>query len=141
MPHGPLRDEKTSFAMSREQAGKPVQELIDAGLPPFVARMRSSLDPETMAMVLDGSAFEGWDTDELLRRISCPAVLQHGDRSFQDPSGLPSLIYPGEMERAVPLIRNCSVLHMAGTGHVPWLNQPDEWNGALRDFLEANSGS
>jgi pimeloyl-ACP methyl ester carboxylesterase len=136
MPHGPLRDERPSFAMTRDVAGKPMQTLIDAGLPPFLAQMRTKLDPGTMAMVLDGSAFEGWDTDDLLRRVTCPVTLQHGDRSFQDPAGLASLIYDGELKRATALIRNCTVLHMAGTGHVPWLTNGDEWNQALGAFIQ-----
>ena len=91
-----------------------------------------------MTMALDGSAFVDWDTDGWLKRVSCPVGLQHGDRPSQDRAGA-SAIYPGELERAVPLIRNVEVLHIPGTGHLAWLSRPEEWDQALREFIEEHS--
>jgi pimeloyl-ACP methyl ester carboxylesterase len=136
-PEKGLRDDVIPMGAARELAGKPVPELVAAGLPPFVAAMRNKLDPEAMAMVIEGSAFAGWSTDDLLARIQCPVVLQHGDHSSTDRAGMSSAIYPGELARAVAVIRSpCEVIHLAGTGHVAWLSQPEAWNLALRDFIQ-----
>jgi pimeloyl-ACP methyl ester carboxylesterase len=115
-----------------------VEELVSKGVPPFRAQDLAKLDPGTMAMVLDDSAFDGWDTDALLRGIQCPVVLQHGDRPFEGAGGA-SAIYEGDLDRVMALIRNCEVVHIAGTGHVAWLTKPDEWNQALRRFIQQNS--
>ena len=143
-PEQPLRDEQIPFSMARDQAGKAAQELIAAGVPAPRAEMLSRLDADVLGMVLDQSAFAGWDTDAFLRGIECPVVLQHGDRPFAAPPGSPpgmaSAIYPGELERAVALIRKCQVLHIPGTGHASWFTKPDEWSQALRSFVQQNSG-
>jgi pimeloyl-ACP methyl ester carboxylesterase len=132
-PEGPLRDERGPFAAVAEQAGKPVDELVAAGVPPQRAEAVSKLDPGVLNATLDQSAFAGWDTDALLRAIECPVVLEHGDRD----SG--SVIYPGERERATALIHRCTVLHMPGTGHAPWLNDPEAWYKELRSFIKDHS--
>jgi pimeloyl-ACP methyl ester carboxylesterase len=139
-PEKGLRDDAVPFSIAREQAGKPAPELIDAGLPPFVAAMRTKLDPDAMAMVIEGTAFAGWNTDHLLNRIQCPVILQHGDRGTADRAGMSSGIYPGELDRAASLVQSCEVLHIAGTGHVAWLSQPEAWNQALGDFIQRYSG-
>ena len=133
-PEGPLRDEAEAFAATEKQAGKPVAELIAAGVPAFRADTVAKLDPGVMTAVLDRSGFEGWDTDAYLRAMECPVVLEHGDRDAA--GGMASAIYPGELERAVPLIRNCTVLHMAGTGHIPWLTQEQRFYDELRRFID-----
>src|SRR5688500_499542 len=38
------------------------------------------------------------------------------------------------------LIHSCEVLHLAATGLVAWLGQPDAWNQALRDFNQVCTG-
>jgi pimeloyl-ACP methyl ester carboxylesterase len=133
-PEGPLRDEAEPFAATEKQAGKPLAELIAAGVPAFRAESVAKLDPGVMTMTLDRSGFAGWDTDAYLRAIECPVVLEHGDRD--GAGGMGSAIYPGELDRALPLIRNCTVLHMAGTGHIPWLTQEQRFYDELRRFID-----
>ena len=113
-PEGPLRDEAAGFAETQGLAGKTVAELLAGGMQPIRAEAISRLDGDVMRMVLDQSAFTGWDTDAYLRAIECPVVLEHGDREMG------SAIYAGELERATPFIKNGRLLHLDGTGHVPW---------------------
>jgi len=134
-PEGPLREERGPFAAVAEQAGRPVAELIAAGLPPPRAEMVAKLDPGVLRMTVDQTAFAGWDTDAYLRGIECPVVLEHGDRD------LGSVIYPGELERAAALIRNGTVLHLAGTGHAPWFNDGDRFFAALRSFIQQHASA
>lgn len=128
-PEVPLRDEREPFARVAEQAGRPVEELEREGVPPLRAEMVSRLDPAVMRMTLDGSAFEGWDTDAYLRAIQCPVLLEHGDRERG------SVIYPGEVERAMMHLRDATVLHLDGTGHVPWADQRERFFQLLADFI------
>jgi len=133
-PEWPLRDEAGPFAETEKQAGRPAAELIAAGTPTLRAESVSKLDPGVMTAVLDQSGFAGWDTDAYLRAIECPVVLEHGDR--EGVGGMASAIYAGELDRALPLIRNCTVLHMTGTGHIPWLTQEQRFYDELRRFIE-----
>jgi pimeloyl-ACP methyl ester carboxylesterase len=90
----------------------------------------SKLDPGVMPMIVDGSMFTGWDTDAYARKIDCPILLEHGDRS------LGSAIYPGEMERITALMKDVEVLHIPGTGHAPQFDARDRLFEALRRFIE-----
>jgi pimeloyl-ACP methyl ester carboxylesterase len=130
-PQGPLRDERQPFAAMIDMAGKPVAELVAGGMPPEWAARVTKLDPGVMSMIVDQSGFAGWDTDAFLSRIECPVVLEHGDRDQG------SVIYPGELERATSLIRGCTVLHLAGTGHAPWMNDRDCFFAELSRFVES----
>jgi pimeloyl-ACP methyl ester carboxylesterase len=127
-----LRDEREPFIGIREAAGKPASQLVEQGIPPMRAESMSKLDPATMQAVIDASAFPGWDTDALLRRIACPVRLEHGDRA------LGSAIYPGELERAVSQLKHCTVVHMAGTGHVPWFVDQRRFLADVAEFLDAD---
>jgi pimeloyl-ACP methyl ester carboxylesterase len=112
----------------------PVAELVAAGVPAPRAEGLAKLDPGVMTAVLDQSGFAGWDTDAYLRAIDCPVVLEHGDRD--SPDGIASVIYAGELERAMPLIKRCTVLHIPGTGHIPWVMQEQRFYDELRRFIE-----
>jgi len=129
-PEQPLRDEQEPFAAVEKQAGKPIAELLRTGMPPFRAEAMTRLDPGVMTAVLDQSGFAGWDTDAYLRAIECPVVLEHGDREHG------SVIHPGELERATPLLRNGRTLHLPGTGHLPWLTEEARFYEELRRFIE-----
>ena len=127
-----LRDEKEMFIGVRDAAGKPVEALVAQGVPPMRAESMSKLDPATMQAVIDASAFPGWDTDDLLRRIECPVWFEHGDRA------LGSAIYAGELERATSLLKHCTVVHIEGTGHVPWFVDQQRFLIEVTKFLDAD---
>ncbi len=131
-----LRDEKEPFEQRRALSGKPVEELVAGGLPANQgAATVSKLDGNALTYVLDGSAFEGWDTDTLLSRIECPVLLEHGERSIGAGVGA-SAIYEGELERAVPLIKDCTVIQIKGSGHIPMVQQPEEFMRVASDFVK-----
>jgi pimeloyl-ACP methyl ester carboxylesterase len=135
-PEQPLRDEAQGFAMVEKQAGMPVAELVAAGVPELRAASVTLLDPGVMRATLDQSGFADWDTDALLRAIECPVVLEHGDREGHGAETMASVIYDGELERAAPLLRNGRVLHLAGTGHAPWMTREADFYAELRRFIE-----
>jgi pimeloyl-ACP methyl ester carboxylesterase len=135
-PEQPLRDEAQGFAMVEKQAGTPVAELVAAGVPEIRAASLTLLDPGVMRATLDQSGFAGWDTDALLRAIECPVVLEHGDREGPGAEMMASVIHAGELERAIPLLRNGRALHLAGTGHMPWMAREADFFAELRRFIE-----
>jgi pimeloyl-ACP methyl ester carboxylesterase len=128
-PEVELRDERAGFTAAAAQAGRPVAELTAAGVPAGRAESVSKLDPEVLPMLLDRTMFAGWDTDAFLSRIECPVVLEHGDRA------LGSAIYPGELERATALIKQCTVLHLEGSGHAPQFDGRERLLEALARFV------
>lgn len=124
-----LRDDLQPFTNTFKNAGRPQEDLVKENIPPGRARQVSSLDPEAMAMCLDGSMFRGCDVDALLAAVRCPVVLQHGERE------LGSMIYPGELERAVSHIDNCMVMNIVGSGHTAWLVKPEEFRAAVGEAI------
>jgi pimeloyl-ACP methyl ester carboxylesterase len=130
-----MRDEKEPFEQRRALAGKTVEELVAAGLTGQPALTVSQLDGNVLAYTLDGRAFAGWDTDTLLRRIECPVWLEHGERG--EAGGMAkSAIYEGELERATPLIRHCTVVEIKGSGHVPMVQQREEFMRVASAFVQ-----
>jgi pimeloyl-ACP methyl ester carboxylesterase len=95
-----------------------------------------------MAMVNDQSAFPEWDTDAYLRAIECPVVLEHGDRDWDESQGMASAIYEGELERATPLVKDLRVLHIPGTGHLPWAtSEAARFYAELASFIALHTGT
>jgi pimeloyl-ACP methyl ester carboxylesterase len=130
-----LRDEKEPFEQRRALAGKPVEELVAAGLPANQAAVTvSQLDGEVLGYVLDGRAFEGWDTDTLLKQIQCPVWLEYGERGVAGGVAA-SAIHEGELERATALIRDCRAVQIKGSGHVPMVQQPEEFQRMATAFV------
>ena len=130
-----LRDEKETFEQRRDLAGKPFDELVAGGLPANQgAATVSKLDGNAVAAVLDGTAFDGWDTDTLLRAMECPVLLEHGERGSGKGVGA-SAIYEGEIERATACIRQCTVVEIKGSGHIPMVQQPEEFNRVASEFV------
>lgn len=130
-----LRDERPEFERRRALAGKPFDELVAAGMPANQAATISRLDGNALTYVLDGPAFEGWDIDTLLRRMECPVLLEHGERGV-GAGVAASAIYEGELDRAVPLIKDCTVVQIKGSGHIPMVQQPEEFMRVASGFVQ-----
>lgn len=133
--HEGLRDEREAFEQRRTMAGKHVDELVELGLPNQVALAVSTFDGNAVGAVLDGDAFDGWDTDALLARIHCPVLLEHGERNVMLGTSA-SAIYEGELDRAVALIGDCTVAEIKGSGHIPMMQQPGEFRRLVRAFID-----
>jgi pimeloyl-ACP methyl ester carboxylesterase len=138
--YGP-RDEKEAFEQRRALAGKPVDEVVAGGLPAHQGAANvSKLDGEAVAYDLDGRAFEGWDIEAMLQRLRCPVLLEHGERGVGEGLGA-STIYEGEIERASALIKNCTVVQIKGSGHIPMAQQPEEFARVTADFIQRMVGA
>jgi pimeloyl-ACP methyl ester carboxylesterase len=139
-----LRHFKEPFEQRKAMAGKPVEELLAAGIQEMqvplpvrerAARQLMKLDGATLGQTLDGTAFEGWDTDVLLKRVQCPVLLEHGERTVG--AGLAaSALYEGEVERARTLIPNCTVVEIKGSGHIPMAQQPGKFAEVASGFIQ-----
>jgi pimeloyl-ACP methyl ester carboxylesterase len=128
------RNQREAFEQRRALAGKSVEEAIAAGLNQGAA-MVSKLDGLAVDYVIDGRAFEGWDIELLLPRIQCPVVLEHGEQGVGTGIAA-SNIYEGEIERAEALIKNCTVVQIKGSGHIPMAQQPEEFARFVSAFIE-----
>ena len=112
-----------------------IDELVAAGMPANQAATISRLDGNALTYVLDGPAFEDWDIDTLLRRMECPVLLEHGERGV-GAGVAASAIYEGELDRAVPLIKDCTVVQIKGSGHIPMVQQPEEFMRVASGFVQ-----
>lgn len=137
--YGP-RNEKEAFEQRRALAGKPVDEVIAGGLPANQGAANvSKLDGEAVAYDLDGRAFEGWDIDALLERLQCPVLLEHGEPGVG--TGLAATMLHGdEVVRASGLIKNCTIVQIKGSGHIPMIQQPEEFARVVSDFIQRMVG-
>jgi len=124
-----LRDDREGFEQISTVAGRGTDQLVRFGMPRFRAEMLSRLDPEVMTQIVDGSAFDGWDTDEQLSAIRCPTLLLHGERALN------SAIYDGELERARATLGGLRIVGIEGAGHLIQVEQPERFGATVTPFL------
>ncbi|HEU0075476.1 MAG TPA: alpha/beta hydrolase [Dehalococcoidia bacterium] len=133
-PEFGLRHFEAPFRMVQMAAGQPFEAIVgpitSVGLPEAFARSISWLDGAFFGQMIDGSAFEGWETDKFLRSVRCAVLLQHGQPA------LGSALYPGEVERASTLLKDCRLLEVSDSGHSPFERLP-ELLPALSDFIRS----
>ena len=113
-----------------EELGR-TEDQMDAARLRFRARNVYDLDPDALAMYVDGTATEDFDTDEFLRRISCPALLMRGD------PGLGGAIEDKDEQRAKSLLPQLAVVRLSGVGHGIHNVKPVEFLRIASDFLES----
>jgi len=97
--------------------------------PHIVERVRAMIESnnaEGIARALHGMA-ERADSTELLAQINCPTLVIVGSED-----GLTS---PSEAEKMSQGISGARLVTIAGAGHLSNLEQPDEFNRAVSDFL------
>ena len=101
--------------------------------PPVHARYHAecvaALDPRVLQQLLDGSAMTHWNTDALLARIKCPALLMYGETSRGGALDI------DEVQRAEQKLSDCRSLHMEDTGHMLHVDRPAAFVNAVRAFL------
>lgn len=125
-----LRDTRVIFEGIAVAAGRPVDELVEGGRPRSRAEVLASLDPAVPREALDGTAFEGWDTDAHLSAMRCPTLLLHGERA------LGSAIYDGELERAASKLSDVTIAAFEGVGHGIHVEQPERFVQVVEEFLD-----
>ena len=81
---------------------------------------------EGIARALHGMA-ERADSTELLARIECPTLVIVGSDDAITP--------PSEAEKMSQAIAGARLMTIAGVGHLSNLEQPEEFNRAVSDFL------
>jgi pimeloyl-ACP methyl ester carboxylesterase len=67
------------------------------------------------------------DSTPLLSQVSCPVLIIHGTDD--------QLIPMKEADLMHQLIPNSRMVKIANAGHLPNLEQPDEFNQAIRDYI------
>jgi pimeloyl-ACP methyl ester carboxylesterase len=95
------------------------------------ARCLKQVDPDTFAMTLDQTCFDGWDGDALLRKIACPTLL------LQANPALGGLMTDADVKRGTELLAHPVHVMFPTLGHALYIQQPEPVLRAVTNFLEA----
>jgi len=95
------------------------------------ARCVQQADPDTYEMTLDGSSVDGWDGENILRRIGCPTLLLQGSRE------LGGLMSDADVTLAKALLRHHTHVKFRNLGHALFIQQPEPVLRAATNFLES----
>jgi len=95
------------------------------------AAVLKQVDPETLAMTLDGSTLGDYDGEALLRNVKCPTLI------LQANPHLGGVLTNAEVERAVRLLVHGKLVRFPLLGHVLHLQQPEPVLKAVCDFLNS----
>lgn len=94
------------------------------------ARSAALADPEALAMSLDGSAFQGWNPQTILPRISCPVLL------IQANPQLDALLSDADVELALKVLPFGEHVKLPLLGHALFMQKPEPVLKELLRFLE-----
>jgi 3-oxoadipate enol-lactonase len=133
---------------NRDKSIKNVNEhgvafIADGMLPKLVSPLTADLDPDLMNTIHDimletsvngvVGALQGMrdrpDSTNLLSQISCPVLIIHGADD--------QLIPVHEAELMNQQIPNSKLVVLPKSGHLLNLEQPDQYNQAIRDFIQS----
>ena len=99
------------------------------------ARCAMLTDPDALAMMLNGSAFEGWNPTEILPRIACPTLL------LQANPDLDALLSDSDVKLALKLLPEAEHMKFPLLGHALFMQQPKPVLQAVTDFMQRHAGS
>jgi pimeloyl-ACP methyl ester carboxylesterase len=88
------------------------------------------LDPDTFNMSLDGSSWNAWDSDALLRSIKCPTLL------LQASEELGGLMSDEDVQKALQLLSDGRHVEFPTLGHALHLQQAEPVLRAITEFLD-----
>jgi pimeloyl-ACP methyl ester carboxylesterase len=111
-------------------AGRDVGALVAEGLTPGRALMLAQTDPKAVEMMVNGTAYQDWQVEALLSRVTCPVAFIHGDKETG------SHVYEGEPERAMRLVRVSLIVRIPGSGHAASLTHPEEFRSEVQGAIE-----
>jgi pimeloyl-ACP methyl ester carboxylesterase len=109
-----------------ELHNEPNQELLRGK-----ANSLSVMDPNALAMRFDGTATDDFDTDHLLRRVACPTLLLVGKPALGSANS------GDDVARASALLRNATVVPVAGLGHWILRERPQEYCDLVVRYLDS----
>ena len=95
------------------------------------ARCVKQADPDTYAMIVDGSSLEDWDGEGILRKIGCPTLL------LQANPELGALMSDEDVRLAMQLLPHRVHVSFPTLGHALYMQQPEPVLRAVTNFLEA----
>jgi pimeloyl-ACP methyl ester carboxylesterase len=81
-------------------------------------------DPELEAQIFESIPLEVWG---YVKRLRCPVLAIRGEHS--------DVFLPGAANRLKRLAADCEVDTIAGTGHFPTMEKPEECAKVIREFL------
>jgi pimeloyl-ACP methyl ester carboxylesterase len=93
------------------------------------ARCALQTDPDAIAMTVDGTAFEDWEPEKTLRRISCPTLLLQGNPE------LDALLSDEDVKLALRLLPNAQHVKFPLLGHALFMQQAKPVLDAVINFL------
>lgn len=101
-----------------------------------LGRSIAHIDPDLLSQTMDKTIREGFDTDVLMRRISCPVLLVHGKPA------LGSAIRQEDIKRVSECLPfGSTVVIMEGLGHGLHTVDPQGFNRIISGFLNPFLGS
>jgi pimeloyl-ACP methyl ester carboxylesterase len=81
-------------------------------------------DPELEAQIFESTPLDVW---RYVKRLRCPVLAIRGEQS--------DVFLPRAADRLKRLAIDCEVVTVAGTGHFPTMEKPEECAEAIREFL------
>lgn len=94
----------------------------------FSARCLATTDPEVFTPVIDGCWLDGYDEEDLFRKIQCPVLLLHGDPDTG------AALTERDAQRALSTIPNCRRVSFPGVGHLIHQDQPERIVRLIEEF-------
>jgi pimeloyl-ACP methyl ester carboxylesterase len=104
---------------------------LDANALRLRAESLRLLDPDVLAMYIDGAATENYETDQYLPQIVCPVLLLRGDPA------LGGAVDDVDEVRAKSLLKRCTVRRAPGVGHRIKPYQPELYQTLVADYFGA----
>ena len=97
------------------------------------ARSIQQMDPDVLGMSLDRTAYEHWDPEQVLPRISCPVLLLQGNPE------LDALLSDSDAELAMRLLPRAEHIKFHLLGHALFMQQAKPVLQAVNEFLGKHS--
>lgn len=92
--------------------------------------MVSQVDPEYVKTLLDDHYFEGFDTQSILKNISCPALLLYGEIEHG------AVVRDDDVEFFLNHAPHGTAIQIKGAGHILQLDQPAQVLETMKQWLQ-----
>jgi pimeloyl-ACP methyl ester carboxylesterase len=104
---------------------------LDTAAATEMAKMYSTLDPISVAAMIDGTLIEGVDWTAVLQRITSPTLLLWGEKDHE----VSSAVRPEDAEFLLANVAGSRGVQIKGTGHIGHWEKPDEYSRHISGFL------